>query len=85
MVLAEAELVRVVYELMSEFEFMPPYYIRINHMALNEAIFTVNGIVDATTRHAVNRIISLLGREPWSEITSRLKCASLASCCSSGA
>lgn len=36
MVLAEAELIRVAYEIMTEFDFLPAYYFRINHMGLNE-------------------------------------------------
>lgn len=40
MVLAEAELVRVAYEIMTKFDYLPPYYFRINHMTLNEVPHT---------------------------------------------
>src|SRR5690606_25013855 len=40
---------------------------------MNRAIFALHDLDDESTRHAVNRIIALLPREPWSEVVSRLR------------
>jgi len=73
-ILAEAEVLKVATEVMHQFSsFMPPYYIRINHTALLEAIYDMCGIEqDADTRSSVSSIIGTLGKSPWSAVRGQL-------------
>jgi histidyl-tRNA synthetase len=73
-IMAEAEVIRVAVTTMDSLEDLPPYYVRINHMHLNECIMEICGIEDPQTRDSINHIIAPLERrELWSLITYRLQ------------
>jgi histidyl-tRNA synthetase len=71
--MAEAEVLRIATEVFDKFEFIPQYFIQINHKHLNDALFEIAGIRDISTRYAINDIVSQLQRDPWSIVTIRLE------------
>jgi histidyl-tRNA synthetase len=69
-ILAEAEVIKVACEIMTEFSsFIKSYFIQISHSDLLQTIFDVCDVEkDEETRYSVSKIIGNLGREPWSTI-----------------
>lgn len=72
-ILAEAELLRIATEVFDKFDFIPQYFIQINHKHLNDALFDIVGITDPNLRYNINEVISLLQRDPWSIVLMRLE------------
>ncbi len=71
--MAEAEVLRVAVEVFDKFDFIPQYFIQINHQHLNDALFEIVGITDLAVRYAINDIIAQLQRDPWSMVLMRLE------------